>query len=167
MNPVVIFVLGCLVGRFAGHFLRGMFLFGKKLDTSDLVKDLAEIAPDPIIIIDRTGYIQTINPAGVEASGYSADELVGKHFSRAPVLAEVSVPVAVREFARVLWGGVSAPHELTIVRKDGTTRVYEVRNRGVRENGNVQRVLVMFRDVTGRKDLESALRARVEELRTI
>ncbi len=126
--------------------------------------DLFEGAPDPIIILDLLGRVQSINPAAEQISGYQADELVGKHFATAGVLMTEALPVALREFALVVSGKQRTTFELEMIRKDGSAFTVEANPRLIRREGKATGVQVIFRDVTERKRDQSALVQKTGEL---
>jgi len=47
-------------------------------------RGLIEDSPDAIIIIDTLGTVSSINPAYSKMTGYTSEEMVGKHISRVP-----------------------------------------------------------------------------------
>lgn len=126
-----------------------------------LYAELIEQSPDPIITLDLTGMIRFVNSATEDASAYSAAELVGKHFTKTGVLTAVGTVKAVQEFVLVVAGQTRPPFELEIIRKDGIMRTFEAHPKLIKtEDGGLERIQVIFRDVTNRKELEEALRKK-------
>jgi len=87
------------------------------------LRSILETAPDPVIVIDERGLIQSFNAASVKTFGYAVEEVLGKNVS-------MLMPSPDRErhdsyLARYKDTGV--PHiigigrEVTAQRKDGTT----------------------------------------------
>jgi two-component system sensor kinase FixL len=87
------------------------------------LRSILETAPDPVIVIDERGLIQSFNVASVKTFGYAADEVVGKSVS-------ILMPSPDRErhdsyLARYMDTGVAhivgIGREVMARRKDGTT----------------------------------------------
>ena len=92
-------------------------------DERSQVRSILESAPDPVIVIDESGLIQSFNAASIATFGYSAEEVVGKNVS-------ILMPSPDRErhdsyLAR--YNDTNVPRvigigrEVTARRKDGTT----------------------------------------------
>ncbi len=105
-----------------------------------------------------------MNAAAEEASGYRADELVGKHFAQIGLLDAGSLAKALQEFAFVIAGQTRPPAEYTIIRKDRTAGIFEANSRPILRDGKIAAIHVIFRNVTGRKELEQALTRERDEL---
>jgi diguanylate cyclase (GGDEF)-like protein/PAS domain S-box-containing protein len=77
----------------------------------------AELCPDAVIVTDRQGVIEDVNPACERLTGYARDELVG----RTPALLKSGLHEA--DFYRRLWTALLAGEEVRAVfcnrRKDG------------------------------------------------
>ncbi|MBI3322549.1 MAG: CHASE domain-containing protein [Candidatus Omnitrophica bacterium] len=129
-----------------------------------LMHNLIEGAPDPILVLDPEGKIQSVNGAAEKLSGYEARELVGQPLAGTGVLAKASIPRALREFALIRGGSERQPFEMEIIRKDGGRMTFEVNPRLTRVSGRPASVLVIFRDVTERKRLEDDIRQKAYEL---
>ena len=109
-----------------------------------------------VCTLDAEGRFTSLNPAGEQVTGYSADELVGR-------LAIELVPpelqdAAAHRFRRRLAGENSpAPDESVLVRRDGSCVPIEVTSTvflvGERPGG----VLAVIRDVTERQQAQEAL----------
>lgn len=84
---------------------------------------ILETAPDPVIVIDERGYIQSFNKASVTAFGYGAEEVVGKNVS----ILMVSPDQERHDSYLARYLDTNVPHiigigrEVTARRKDGTT----------------------------------------------
>ena len=130
-------------------------------------QELLEALPDPALILDKFGRIQSINRAAEQASGYKNSELAGKFFPRAGVVAPSYLPLALRNFAISLAGRTHAPYELGVRIKDGNVRTFEVNARPLREDGKVAGVQVLLRDVTKRREVMDQLARQADELQRI
>lgn len=126
-------------------------------------QDLIEQSPDPIITLDPTGTIRFVNLAAEEVAMLSSEELVGTHFTKTGLLSATGVVKAVQEFALVVMGHTRPPFELEIVRQDQSLVTMEAHPKRLRI-GDGMTIQVVFRDVTGRKELEEALRNKTAAL---
>jgi len=62
------------------------------------LRSLVELAPDGIITISMRGDVTSINSAYSKLTGYSKDEIVGKHFTKLDVLKMKDLPKMVKMF---------------------------------------------------------------------
>lgn len=118
---------------------------------------LVHEAPDPMVTLTLFGFIESLNREAEISTGYKAEELIGKHFSRAGVVSLKSLPKALKEFALLIAGQNRLPFQLETVAKDGAKRTYEANPRLIRVGGKPERILVIFRDVSERKKTEQQL----------
>src|SRR5260221_4995221 len=81
-------------------------------------RELVERAGDMIYTLDLAGAFTYMNAAGLGILGYTADELMGRHFG--DVLTPASAELALEHFQRGIDGTESTPFfEVQAVRKDG------------------------------------------------
>ncbi|RZB32977.1 MAG: hypothetical protein SRB2_04190 [Desulfobacteraceae bacterium Eth-SRB2] len=116
---------------------------------------LVQESPDAIISLDRTGHLLSFNPAAERISGFSAEQVMGKHFVKIGVLAKQSIPKALKEFALVIAGIERPPFELTIMSKDKSDLFMEANTRLIKHKGEKAWVQVTLRDITDRKLVEA------------
>ncbi|HSQ85589.1 MAG TPA: PAS domain S-box protein [Desulfobacterales bacterium] len=117
--------------------------------------DLVQESPDAIISLDKVGNLLSFNPTAERISGFSPEEVIGKHFAKIGVLAKQSIPKALKEFALVITGIERPPFELTIIRKDKNYLVMEANPRLIKHKGEKAWIQVTFRDITDRKIVEA------------
>jgi PAS domain S-box-containing protein len=114
-------------------------------------RDLIELSPDAIFVVDEAGLLVSTNPAGLEMLGCTAEEACGLD------VADTYLPEdrpANRERMQQLREGRSFHFERTFLRRDGTTLPIEVSASPIRD-GKFQAVL---RDIRERKEAQEALR---------
>jgi PAS domain S-box-containing protein len=116
---------------------------------------LVQESPDAIISLDKKGNLLTFNPAAERKSGFSAEEVMGKHFAKIGVLAKQSIPKALKEFALVITGIERPPFELTIMRKNKSYLFMEANPRLIKHKGEKAWIQVTLRDITDRKLVEA------------
>jgi len=126
--------------------------------------ELVQEAADAVLSLDRFGNVVSYNPAAERLSGYTAEEMVGRHFARVAAVAAGSIPRALKEFTLCLAGQERPPFEITIVRKDGSRFVGEVHARRIRREGKTIGAQVTLRDITERKRTAEALARSNAEL---
>jgi len=120
-------------------------------------RGLVELAPDSIMTFDLKGVITSCNTASSRMSGYSRDEIVGKHFAKLGVLRSRDILKYLKMLPSTIRGKVPEPFEVVYRRKDGTLAIGEVRVSLMREGGKAVGIQAIMRDVTERKRMEEAL----------
>lgn len=127
-------------------------------------------ADDAVVVTSRAadGEIEIIyvNPAFCAQTGYTPDEVIGRH-PRILVGPDTSYEAAAT-LARASDQGVAATVEVLHYRKDGSTFWVENKLTPVPdEHGDIRHVLSMQRDITERKEAERALRLSEERFRSL
>ncbi|MBI5163664.1 MAG: EAL domain-containing protein [Magnetospirillum sp.] len=128
---------------------------------------LMEHAADAIVLLDGGGAIDTVNAAAEQLFGWGAAELAGNPFT-------TLLPPAPAHLDRLLGDPLDPdsgivggdPHELTGLRKDGSTFPLEVSTSELRMEGH-RLFVVIGRDITRRKQTEAALHESEQRLRAI
>jgi len=113
-------------------------------------RDLIDLSPDAIFVVDDAGILVSTNPAGLEMLRCTPEEAIGL------VIAETHLPedrAAYRERRLQLKAGHSFRFERIFLRRDGTTLPVEVSVSPIR-NGCSQAVL---RNISERKKAQEAL----------
>jgi PAS domain S-box-containing protein len=136
-------------------------------ESEERYRTMVELAPDGIATIDLKGVVTSCNTAFLHLTGFSLDDVVGKHFTRVPTLRARDIPKYVKMFMSMLRGKQFTPVEFTWVRKDGTTRLGEIHAALMRKDGKMVGIQVIARDITERKHTEDQLRESEERYRTM
>jgi len=112
-------------------------------------------------VVNDTGYWAFVNPALTQMLGYSPQEMIGTHWME-------SVPpeqhTRVENAYQRRREGKADRYELEMVRKDGQRITVEVSGSPQFENGQFTGTLVVFTDISTRKQAEQALRRHATEL---
>lgn len=129
-------------------------LFNRIKASEERYKTLFNHAADSMIMIDLNGKILTVNQREEDIIGYSMEELLGKYIY--DFLPETSKKVVTQLLAMAVYSKVQTT-EIEVISKNQQTLVMELDITVVKEGGNVLHLLVHFRDITKRKNLELEL----------
>lgn len=138
----------------------------QSLDTLRVQATALRSAANGVMITDRTGTITWVNPATCSITGYSADELVGRH-TRILKSGRHDQAFYARLWETVMrgdrWSG-------TIVnrRKDGSEYQEEQTIAPVLdENGAITHFIAIKQDVTEQRRIQAELAARMTEIESL
>ena len=132
---------------------------------------ILQAAGEGIYGVNADGNTTFVNPAAQRMLGYTADELVGKNMHA--ILHHTHAdgrPYAVCDcpiYAAFSDGEVHKVSDEVFWHKDGHSIAVEYTSTPIRENGKAVGAVVVFRDVSERKETERQLRAALEELETL
>ncbi len=129
--------------------------------------DLVQYSPDAIISLDKTGNFLSFNAAAERMTGFSAEQVLGHHFTKTGILAEESIQKALKEFGLLLTGAERSPFELVVTRPDKTRLVTEANARLIEQSDREIWVQLILRDIMERKQAERALDRSENLLRTV
>jgi len=125
-------------------------------ESEERYRELFENAKDAIYVHDLKGRYISVNRAAEELSGYSREEIIGKHFSN--FIAPSHLKYARENLCRKLDEQPETTYEAEIVSKTGRRTPVEVSSRLVYENGVPVGVQGTARDISERKQTQEALR---------
>jgi len=135
-------------------------------ESEEKYAELVEKSPDPIILFDSTGKFLYTNPSGEKVIGYKAEELVGRRFTDFNLIHPDEIAKATKILA-ILFSGWPLTDEIRILKKDKTYGIFEIHGILLKRGGKEHAVQVIFRDITGRKQAEEALKERIKQLQAI
>jgi two-component system cell cycle sensor histidine kinase/response regulator CckA len=146
----------------------------KALEKQELVRELraseeryrlvTEHIHDVVFLVDLDNRFTFGNGRLAEVTGYRLDELVGRPTSL--VLTPAGGPAAVAHLGTLRAGhDVPSSYETELVRKDGMKLWVEVNSTSVIKDGVIIGRLGVARDITSRREAESALRESEERFR--
>jgi hypothetical protein len=125
---------------------------------------------DAVIAAGKSGVINYLNPAAENLTGYTVDEAIGKSILEILNFRDQDFYKAADAGIKGLVQGDSTrnfPCSAIIVRKDGTEIIIEANAASIIDNnGNVNGIVLNFRDVSERKKMEEKLKialGRAEE----
>ncbi|HEX8202333.1 MAG TPA: CHASE3 domain-containing protein, partial [Isosphaeraceae bacterium] len=126
---------------------------------------------DAVIATDERGRIRFLNPLAETMTGWRTTEAVGQPLARVfKILNEHSRQEVDDPVDKVLRTGtdVGLANHTILVARDGTERPIEDSAAPIKDpGGEIQGVVLAFRDATARREAERALRASEERLRLI
>ena len=124
-------------------------------DSEERYRDLFENSRDALYVHDLNGRYISVNRAAEELTGYSRQEIIGKHYSN---FVRPAYLKTVREnFCRKLDVPLETTYETEIACKDGTRKPVEVSSRMIYRNGEPAGVQGTVRDISERKHAQRAL----------
>jgi PAS domain S-box-containing protein len=137
----------------------------EEMDSSDLTfRDVLESIADVVFSTGLDGIVTYVNSAVRAATGYSPEEIVGRHIGT--FLSSEDLPRFGSACHQVL-AGEPQEDDYQIVIKDGERRWMRTASRPVVENGRVVGVTGVVTDISERKQAENALRASEARYRAV
>jgi len=130
-------------------------------------KTLFDLSPDGVVVLDTRGFVTSCNSAYYELTGFTEDEIIGKHFTKLPLLKTKDIPKYTKVFASILGRQAKTPLEFTWIHKNGSSRVGEARWGLIKSGRRITGVQVVLRDITERKGVEKALLESEERYRML
>ncbi|EPC3781817.1 two-component system sensor histidine kinase AtoS [Citrobacter farmeri] len=146
-----------------GQISRSVNALAQTLRETKTLNDLIiENAADGVIAIDRQGDVTTMNPAAEMITGYTLNELVGQ-----PYATLFSDPHFARPVLDTLAHGTEhLAQEVSFPARDRTIELSVTTSRIHNPNGELIGALVIFSDLTARKETQRRL-AQTERLATL
>ncbi|GAA6735485.1 PAS domain S-box protein [Thermus oshimai] len=133
--------------------------------TQRLLQRALEAASEAVVLTDREGRIEWVNPAFTRLTGYGAEEALGK---TPRILKSGLHPL---EFYQALWATILSGKvwegEIINRRKDGTLYTERMSITPVAEGGEIRHFIAVKRDITEEKAREEAVRESEALFRTL
>ena len=132
---------------------------------------LLESAGEGIFGVGKDGLVNFINPAGLAILGFAADEVIGQEIH--PLIHHThpdGSPYAIEEcpMHQTLIRGTIGKHDDEVLwRKDGTSFPVEYTSVPIRRNSTITGSVVVFSDITARKEVEKKLKESEERNRML
>ncbi|UCH70013.1 MAG: PAS domain S-box protein [Candidatus Bathyarchaeota archaeon] len=134
------------------------------IEKEQRLKTNIDTSPDAIVWIDTNGKITLVNRKGLEITGFSEEDLIGKNFMDAEVLTQESKEKILKALTKRLKGMNTPPYEVEIVTKNGQTIPFEISASPIFEGNKIVGGQSIFRDLRERKKMEKKLRQYSEQL---
>jgi PAS domain S-box-containing protein len=130
-------------------------------------RTLFETSPEGLLTMNLKGFVTRANSAFFKLSGYSKKEIIGKHFTRLPVLRKRDLPRYIKLFASLLKKGEIDPIEYRWIHKSGDLRWGDGYFGLLKYEGKKIGVQLAVVDTTERKKAGIALKESEEKYKLI
>ncbi len=127
-------------------------------ESEERFRKIIELTPLGMVRANTKGFVTDCNKEFLRLTGFSREEIVGKHITKLPTLQGMNLKTVVKLFQSLLKGGITSPMEFEWVRKDGEKRLGEVRASVFKRAGRISELQAVLIDVTDRKKAEENLR---------
>jgi len=131
-------------------------------ESEERYRELFENAKDALYVHDLGGRYTSFNHAAEQLSGFSREEILGKHFSN--FVAPGSLRYVRENLCKKLDDEGETTYEIDLITKDRRRVPVEVSSRLIYENGKPIGVQGVARDMTERKRAQEALRTYSQRL---
>jgi PAS domain S-box-containing protein len=125
---------------------------------------------DGVIATDAEGQVVFMNPVAEDLTGWDSDEASGRALSEVFKIAGEDTPARLGEFDAGLPAEEvvsDSGHDVVLVGKGGRKTFIEKNVAPIRDDtGDVAGIVLVFRDITERKEMEDTLRQYSRELET-
>lgn len=125
-------------------------------ESGELYHTIMASSPFGIIVTDQMGIIQIVSPSALQIFQYSeAEEMIGKNLIQ--FIHPKDQPNVIQQFQALTQGSSSTTGEYLVLHKDGSPFFMESNAGAIRGTDlQVNRFLIVCRDITERKQLEQA-----------
>jgi len=143
------------------------FELEKKLkDSERKFRRLYENTPYSIALINSSGIIVDCNPTLEVMIGYDKSELIGKNFTKLPIITERSMPIIIKAFKKFVKGVQVHRIDLQIQHKNGTL-IWANLQASIIKIKNKTFVQAILTDIRARKEAESLIETELEKLKEL
>jgi len=136
-------------------------------ESEEKYRNMVELAPDGIATMNMKGVVTSVNSAFLRLTGFSKDEIVGKHFTKIGTLRARDLPRYIKLFGSIVRGKIPPPMEFAYLRKDGIQCLGEAHSSLLKEGGKIVGFQAILRDTTGRKKTLGKLKMLNEKLSVV
>jgi PAS domain S-box-containing protein len=135
--------------------------------TEERYEELIRNAPNGIVVVNKTGFITMVNPAFLNTTGYSKEEVIGKHFTKYQGFRSGNIARYVKIFTEIIAGKVpSEGIEIEWKHKNGTIGFAEVNISLLHSQGHVSGLQAMITDTSDRVRMMRELRSSENQYRS-
>jgi PAS domain S-box-containing protein len=136
-------------------------------ESEENYRNIVELAPDGMITVNTKGVVNSCNPAFSYLTGYSKEEILGKHVSELPTMDKREIPKYLKLFGSLLRGNKQKSFEFEWTHKNGTLHLAEARASLLKKNNKIIGMQAILRDVTDQKKAEKELKDTHEKLKSM
>jgi PAS domain S-box-containing protein len=131
-------------------------------ESEERYRELFENSRDAIYVHDLNGRYVSVNRAAETLSGFTRDEIMGKHYSN--FVTPQHLKNARESFCIKLDAPIETTYEAEIICKNGTRKAVEISSRMIYKDGVAVAVQGTARDITERKRAQQALQTYARRL---
>jgi PAS domain S-box-containing protein len=138
----------------------------KKIKSEGKVRILLNLLSDPAIIVNTKGLIVMANDEFWKVVHLSRKDMIGKSFLNIDVISDESRKIMLENLTKRLNDSRVEPYDIYFTVATGEKRVVEVKGKKINYAGQPAD-LVVFHDITSRKENERKLEEYAEEMETL
>mgnify|MGYP005843507297 CR=1 FL=1 len=138
----------------------------KSFKSEEKLAVFLKLVVDPVAIVDKTGAVLNVNEGFEKTTGLHRKNLVGKRIEDFEFISKETMAILRENLGKRMMGLDISPYEIQVVAKNGEIIDFEVRARKTDYAGQPA-VLVVFHDVTQRKQRERRLTEYADELKAL
>jgi PAS domain S-box-containing protein/putative nucleotidyltransferase with HDIG domain len=127
-------------------------------DKEEKYRLLFKSSPVGIILLNTRGFITAINDIVLDYTGFSKQDILGRHFTKLKKLSIKDMPRFIEYFSRLLAGKALKPQLISWKNLDGVSFIGEARTSLIRKNRKITGIQVILTDITKRIKTEQELR---------
>src|SRR5882724_11253809 len=131
-------------------------------ESEERYRELFENSRDAIYVHDLNGRYTSVNRAAETLSGFTRDQIMGKHYSN--FITPQHLKNARESFCIKLDAPIETTYEAEIICKNGTRKAVEVSSRMIYKDGVALAVQGTARDITERKRAQQSLQTYARRL---
>jgi PAS domain S-box-containing protein len=120
---------------------------------------------DGVYVLNTDGYFTFVNQAIIDGSGIPSEKFYTLHYL--DIVDPEYHDQAKRNFQRVMKGEEGIPYELRYTSFNGQIRIVEVHSKPIYDQGKINGLQGISRDITERRRAEEVLRRSEEKYRTV
>ena len=128
-------------------------------------KSIFDLAPNGIIKVDLKGFVTSCNESFLRMTGYSREEILGKHFTRLPTIRPKDVPRYIEIATSILMGKTIKPFIFEWSDINGSIRLGEINVALIKVKGRTSGIMAVLWDITEREKTATALRDSEKNLK--
>jgi PAS domain S-box-containing protein/putative nucleotidyltransferase with HDIG domain len=139
--------------------------FQSLIDSSS--NELAAASKMGVVTVSKMGVVTFCNSVFLKLTGYSKNEIIGKHISKLPTMQRKNVPKYLKLIASLFKGVNSKEFEVEYITKSKEIRFGKASVCSVKEDGTATEIMLILRDITDRKNAEEGLNKSEESYRML
>jgi len=147
---------------FARDIREKKILENEKKVSQKRFETLVDSSPDGIASVNPLGFVTFANKAFLEVTGFSEDEIVGKHLTSVGTIRQKDLMKHIKTFASIIKGEVPPPIEFSWQTKDGKPGV-ALAHISIIEIEGRKEILLIIQDITALKRKEKELNILFDE----